>query len=380
MSLRQVLVLDGGVSERLAELVTEACGRGLHPQLWSAALLHPRGIPGAPAEAIQTVHHEFLQAGADIITTVGYQATVPGFKSAGLAQDDEEAAALVRSSIEEASRAVEDYLQKAPSKAPADGKSVAGEGAGRHPILAHAESVGPVYAASFGSYGAFLHDGSEYRGTYDITNDALKEHHKRTLDALLGGDTSNHSVIVAFETVPVLREAIVLAEIMRECYPSTPFWISFQCGAEAKTAAGNTLADCCDALMRICGPDASPLDATSGVTKHCAEFLGVGVNCCSPQDALHAVAALRSVLPPTLEVVVYPNSGEVFCGVKKTWQLPADAGDVQQRSIVEWAVEYARAGATIIGGCCRVSPGDIAAIRDALTPQQDTGDQGGNAS
>lgn len=40
---RRVLILDGGVSSVLTDKIAPLC---LHPTLWSAALMHPEGVPG----------------------------------------------------------------------------------------------------------------------------------------------------------------------------------------------------------------------------------------------------------------------------------------------------------------------------------------------
>ena len=58
------LILDGGLATQL-----EAHGHVLGDSLWSARLLRD-----APDE-IQSVHREYLESGADVITTASYQST-----------------------------------------------------------------------------------------------------------------------------------------------------------------------------------------------------------------------------------------------------------------------------------------------------------------
>jgi homocysteine S-methyltransferase len=67
------LILDGGLATEL-----EAAGHDLSDRLWSARLL--RDDPAA----IEDAHLAFLRAGADIIETASYQASVEGFVAAGL--------------------------------------------------------------------------------------------------------------------------------------------------------------------------------------------------------------------------------------------------------------------------------------------------------
>ncbi|MGI9516800.1 MAG: homocysteine S-methyltransferase family protein, partial [Pirellulaceae bacterium] len=80
------LILDGGLATEL-----EHHGHQLTDQLWSARLL--RDDPNA----IRTVHRTYLDAGADIIATASYQATIQGFVESGL--DEQVAIELIRESV-----------------------------------------------------------------------------------------------------------------------------------------------------------------------------------------------------------------------------------------------------------------------------------------
>jgi homocysteine S-methyltransferase len=60
-------------------------------------------------------------------------------------------------------------------------------------------------------------------------------------------------------------------------------------------------------------------------------------------------------------VVVYPNSGEGWDGRHRTWIGPS-------RFSGQLARQWVAAGARIVGGCCRVTPADIADAAKALTP------------
>src|SRR5688572_18854018 len=106
-------------------------GHDLSDALWSARLL------ADDPDAIVAAHLAFLRAGASVITTASYQATLDGFARAGRA----DGAALLRRSVELARRAIDQART---------------EGIDR-----------PLWiAASIGPYGAALADGSEYRGDY----------------------------------------------------------------------------------------------------------------------------------------------------------------------------------------------------------------------
>ena len=85
-------------------------------------------------------HLDYFRAGAQVAITASYQATPAGFAARGL--DEAQSKALIGKSVELARKAREAYLAENPQAG----------------ALLVAGSVGP--------YGAFLADGSEYRGDY----------------------------------------------------------------------------------------------------------------------------------------------------------------------------------------------------------------------
>ena len=91
---RGPVVLDGGLATQL-----EAAGHDLSDELWSARLL-----ADDPA-AIVAAHRAFLDAGARVVTTASYQATVDGFVRRG--RTAHEAAGLIRRSVDLAREAVD---------------------------------------------------------------------------------------------------------------------------------------------------------------------------------------------------------------------------------------------------------------------------------
>jgi homocysteine S-methyltransferase len=83
--------------------------------------------------------------------------------------------------------------------------------------------------------------------------------------------------------------------------------------------------------------------------------LAVGVNCTAPQyiDSLVEQAQAHTRKP----VLVYPNSGEQYDATHKQWH-----GNPSASHFAEQARGWHARGARLIGGCCRTSPEDIAAI------------------
>ncbi len=313
------LVLDGALATEL-----ERRGADLHDPLWSARVLLEQ------PELIRQVHLDYFHAGADVATTATYQATFEGLAARGLSH--EEAAARMQLAVQLACEARDSFWRAwgAPEGA--------AHWRGRHR---------PLVAASIGPYGAMRADGSEYRGGYGLSRQALKDFHRPRL-ALLARSGAD---LLACETLPSLEEALALAELLDELRRAPDLaglgaWISFSCRDEAHTCEGQRLADCAAALEGFAG------------------VLALGVNCTAPQ---HVAALLDSARPFTTKpLLAYPNAGERYDPVAKVWQPdPACA----HRPLAEMAMDWERAGARLIGGCCRTTPQDISALLARWTAQ-----------
>jgi homocysteine S-methyltransferase len=283
------VLLDGGLATWL-----ETMGQDLRDDLWSARLL------AEDPAAIVAAHGDFARAGARVLTTASYQATVAGFLRRGL--DTATAHRLIRSSV--------DLARMAAASAVADGTV-----------------EGPLWiAASIGPYGAALADGSEYRGNYGLSHADLVRFHRPRVELLVQAEPD----VLALETVPDLREAEALLSVLAEF--DIPAWLSYTIDG-ARTRAGQPIVD------------------AFGLAAGVSSVLAVGVNCSSPVDATAAVpvAAQASGKP----VVVYPNSGERWDARRRRWV--GEATDLA-RLTPQWVAN----GARIVGGCCRVSPSAIA--------------------
>ena len=60
-------------------------------------------------------------------------------------------------------------------------------------------------------------------------------------------------------------------------------------------------------------------------------------------------------------LVAYPNSGDVYDPVTRTWRATVGRGRLTA-STSAWL----DAGVRLIGGCCRTTPADTAELRDAV--------------
>ncbi|MGW1100446.1 homocysteine S-methyltransferase [Streptomyces sp. NPDC002455] len=190
-------------------------------------------------------------------------------------------------------------------------------------------------AASVGPYGAMLADGSEYRGRYGLTVRELERFHRPRAEALAGAGPD----VLALETVPDIDEAEALLRAVEGL--GVPVWLSYSVDGD-RTRAGQPLEE---AFALVSGVD---------------QVVAVGVNCCDPADAGRAVETAAATGKP---VVVYPNSGEEWDAGGRGW---TGKGTFEAGRVREWQ----RAGARLVGGCCRVGPSDIAALAGRLASSE----------
>lgn len=294
-----IMVADGAMATEL-----ERMGCDLNDSLWSAKVLAEQ------PELIGKVHRSYFEAGADCGITASYQATIDGFCKRGFTEA--EAEELIRRSVDIMVKERADWWQ-------AEGKD-----SGR---------AYPLVCASVGPYGAYLADGSEYRGNYGVSKEELRNFHKRRMELLWDAGTD----LFAVETIPCLEEAIVAAELTQEM--DAACWISFSCKNEAEISDGTKIAHCAKALEAY----------------DCVK--AIGINCTAP----HFVASLIKEIKnnSTKPIIVYPNSGEEYDPVTKTWH-----GNKDGKCYCDFAAEWIAAGAKIVGGCCRTTPENIREVAE----------------
>ncbi|WVZ68638.1 hypothetical protein U9M48_017557 [Paspalum notatum var. saurae] len=287
------------------------------------------------------VHLDYLEAGANVIISASYQATIEGFRSRGLSQDESEA--LLRRSVHVAQEARRAFVEGG------DGPRE------RQPVLA---------AASVGSYGAYLADGyarhesgrlvrlnqtrgitgAETYGDYgeSVTKAALKNFHRRRLLVLAGAGPD----LIAFETIPCKLEAQAYAELLEENDIRIPAWFSFTSKDGVHAASGDTIAECV------------------AVADACRSVAAVGVNCTAPRLIHGLILSIKEVTSDP--IVVYPNSGETYIAETKEWVVAQDSDGASGVDFVSCVGEWRQAGAALVGGCCRTSPATVRAIARAV--------------
>ncbi|KAA6474170.1 homocysteine S-methyltransferase [Bacillus swezeyi] len=294
------IILDGAMATEL-----ERYGCDLNDSLWSAKILMEN------PDLIKQVHLDYFHAGADCAITASYQSTVEGFTKRGL--NEAEALHLIQESVRLAVKARDEFWAVSESR----------EGRPK-----------PIVAASVGPYGAFLADGSEYRGNYEVTEDELADFHRHRMSALINAGAD----ILACETIPCLSEAKAIVHLLKE-FPDSQAWISFSAKDGRHISDGTRAADC-----------AKWLDQHEQVA-------AVGINC-TPIE--HIPSLISEMKKQTAKpIIVYPNSGEAYDPETKTWH-----GNACSESFGESARRWYDSGAQLIGGCCRTKPEDIRAVAE----------------
>ena len=295
------LLIDGALATEL-----ERRGCNLNSNLWSADVLinNPK--------LIHDVHLEYFLAGADIAITSSYQAALPSLENTGLSPS--EAAETIQRSVQLAKHA-------------------------RVDAIASQSDRNLLIAGSVGPYGAYLADGSEYRGDYHLSPEEFVAFHRSRIDALIAGGVD----LLAMETIPSFEEALALKSLLGH-YPHIPAWFSF------------TLKD----GMHI--SDGTSLEEVTKLLNTSDQIVGLGVNCSPPELATEALENLAKLT--TKPLVVYPNSGEVYDASSKTWNHEGN----RVTKIEELAPRWYELGARLIGGCCRTTPEDIQNIQRVLEP------------
>lgn len=173
--------------------------------------------------------------------------------------------------------------------------------------------VYPLCLAGIGPYGAYLANGAEYRGRYGVSKEVLRQFHARRMELLWNAGAD----ILLIETQPSLQEALLEADLAEQL--GADYWISFTCGDDAHTWEGDDIRDCAKAL-----------------SENHPHLKMIGVNCVAP----HLVSGLIENLKAGcgLPIGVYPNSGETYDPITKTWSGTKDGvrfGDYAYRWMEE---------------------------------------------
>ena len=193
-----------------------------------------------------------------------------------------------------------------------------------------------LVAASVGPIGATRADGSEYRGDHGLSVDELADWHRDRLAVLASAGPD----LLACETIATVSEAEALIHLLEED-EGPPAWLAFTCADERTTHGGDAV------------------ETAFALADRSERVVAVGINCTDPRFVDELVTRARATTRKP--IVVYPNSGEAWDAIARRW-VGQDRQLVDDQAALRWSA----AGATLVGGCCRVGPERIATIARAL--------------
>lgn len=218
-----VVLLDGGFGTELEKDPRVKLGTS---SLWSASLLldenqHLQSV-------ITDVHKRYYLAGADVAITSSYQASEDGFRREGVTSEAK-VKEYFATSIDLAVQARDEAWKEL--KEPAD-------------------RIKPLVAASIGCYAAYLADGSEYTGKYDLTKDELVWWHK---DRFAFFDSYEGVDFLIIETVPCLSEVDAFMDLLNE-FPNVRAMIAVACHSETELNSGEKIVNMLPLLKKLKNP------------------------------------------------------------------------------------------------------------------------------
>lgn len=294
------MIIDGALA---SELQRRGCD--LNDSLWSAKVLIEQ------PELIQQVHYDYFKAGADCAITASYQATPMGFAQKGI--ELEESIKLIKTSVKLAQQAKMQYLNDIK------------------------EDKALLIAGSVGPYGAYLANGSEYTGDYQLSESEFIAFHKDRVTALIDAGVD----ILACETMPSFLEIKALAKLIQQ-FPMVNCWFSLTLKDQQHISDGTPLTEVIEYLNSI------------------EQIVSVGINCIALEKVTPALEVLSKLTSKPL--IVYPNSGEEYDPTTKQWHKNHHHNCTFANQLDTWI----KLGAKLIGGCCQTTPEDIVEIYQLL--------------
>ncbi|WP_207553615.1 homocysteine S-methyltransferase family protein [Teichococcus deserti] len=294
----EILLLDGGMGRQLSRM-----GAPFRQPEWSALALME-----APETVLQA-HRQFVEAGAEVITTNSY-AVVPFHIGEDRFSTDGARLAALSGQL----------ARQAADEAP------------------HKVRVAGSLPPPFGSYRPDLFEPARAPAILKVLVEALRPH----VDHWLA------------ETQSAIAEALAAARAVEGT--GLPLWISFTLGEETDEQGRPVLRS---------GELVS--DAVAAV--QAAGARAILFNCNRPELMGAAVdAAVATLAGADIPVGVYANA----FGSPRQKLAQANAGvatireDLDPPAYGAWAADWARRGARILGGCCGIGPEHLCAIRPAL--------------
>ena len=290
--INKIKLLDGSMSFPLEQL-----GYNLKNKLWTGMALI------SDPDIIKNIHKDYINAGADYISTSTYQVSYDRLQNMGY--QSSEIKKVFQKSVDIVKEAIKESRSKKEIK----------------------------IVGSFGPFASYDPNASEYVGKYNSTDDEIKNFHLNNINIIEETDLD----IILYETIPCLREIKILSKILSQT--NKEIWISITCNENIEFRDGSSFKEACKIISQI------------------EQITTMGINCFSPLLVEKALKELKKY--SNKKTLVYPNSGEKYNPKDKYWSGKNEFNNLMIKNWLSLSPD-------IIGGCCRVGYNNIKKMRDEI--------------
>ena len=290
--INKIKLLDGSMSFPLEQL-----GYNLKNKLWTGMALI------SDPDIIKNIHKDYINAGADYISTSTYQVSYDRLQNMGY--QSSEIKKVFQKSIDLVKEAIKESRSKKEIK----------------------------IVGSFGPFASYDPNASEYVGKYNSTDDEIKNFHLNNINIIEETDLD----IILYETIPCLREIKVLSKVLSQT--NKEIWISITCNENIEFRDGSSFKEACKIISQI------------------EQITTLGINCFSPLLVEKALKELKKY--SNKKTLVYPNSGEKYNPKDKYWSGKNEFNNLMIKNWLSLSPD-------IIGGCCRVGYDNIKKMREEI--------------
>jgi homocysteine S-methyltransferase len=290
--INKIKLLDGSMSFPLEQL-----GYNLKNKLWTGMALI------SDPDIIKNIHKDYINAGADYISTSTYQVSYDRLQNMGY--QSSEIKKVFQKSVDIVKEAIKESRSKKEIK----------------------------IVGSFGPFASYDPNASEYVGKYNSTDDEIKNFHLNNINIIEETDLD----IILYETIPCLREIKILSKVLSQT--NKEIWISITCNENIEFRDGSSFKEACKIISQI------------------EQITTLGINCFSPLLVEKALKKLKKY--SNKKTLVYPNSGEKYNPKDKYWSGKNEFNNLMIKNWLSLSPD-------IIGGCCRVGYNNIKKMREEI--------------
>ena len=290
--INKIKLLDGSMSFPMEQL-----GYNLKNKLWTGMALI------SDPDIIKNIHKDYINAGADYISTSTYQVSYDRLQNMGY--QSSEIKKVFQKSVDLVKEAIKESRSKKEIK----------------------------IVGSFGPFASYDPNASEYVGKYNSTDDEIKNFHLNNINIIEETDLD----IILYETIPCLREIKILSKVLSQT--NKEIWISITCNENIEFRDGSSFKEACKIISQI------------------EQITTLGINCFSPLLVEKALKKLKKY--SNKKTLVYPNSGEKYNPKDKYWSGKNEFNNLMIKNWLSLSPD-------IIGGCCRVGYNNIKKMREEI--------------